>query len=278
MILKTENLARFYGDEQVLKDINMELSKGEILGIVGESGSGKSTLGRALSLFEKPDKGMVFYNGKDISLFNNNEKKEYRRNCQMILQDSLSSLDPTMTIGNSLLEVLKYNSNLNEDEATKKINELLKKVSLKEELLNKKPMELSGGERQRINVLRALLIEPSILICDEITSSLDVLTRVNLLKLLKQLKDEMNLTVIFISHDINLVKNISDRILVMNGGEIREELKREDGFTYSDPYTEKLFKSLPINHPSKRQNMARHLNEQLFNPDGKNTKHFYKGE
>ena len=252
MIIGAKNVNKFYKKEQVLKNVTMALDEGEILGIVGESGCGKSTLARHLCLYEKPTSGEIIYRNQNASGFSKEEKKSFRRDCQMILQDNLGSLDPTMTIGDSLREVLKYNSTLSKNQIEEKMEEFLEKVFLSTNVVEKRPAQLSGGERQRVNIARALLIGPKVLICDEITSSLDVITQYHIMELLLELREKLNLSIIFISHDIKSVENVSDRILVMHQGEICEELKKTDGFVYSHPYTEDLLNSLPISHPSKR--------------------------
>ena len=266
-MLKAENVWKVYHRERVLHDINLEVKSGEILGLVGESGCGKSTLARLLCCYEHPSSGKVKFNGRDTTHRTKRERSEFHRNCQLILQDNLSSLDPTMTVGDTLLETLKYNSRLNEVQSREKILSILEKLLLDPQALEKMPIQLSGGERQRINICRALLVEPKLLICDEITSSLDVITQYNLLKMLKQINSETGLPLVFISHDINAVKSISDRILVMHDGTIAEELNKSDGFLYSGRYTKRLFESLPITHPSQRLSLARHFDDKLFSDD-----------
>ena len=255
MILETKNLCRSYRKEPVLKDVTMGLKQGEILGIVGESGCGKSTLARHLCCYDRPTSGKVIFKGQDTSIFGKEGMKDFRRSCQLILQDNLSSLDPTMTVGDSLREVLRYNSSLRKEQMDTCVKEMVERVFLDSSCLEKRPSQLSGGERQRINIARALLIRPQILICDEITSSLDVIIQNSIMKLLIKLREEMGLSIIFISHDIKAVKNVSNRILVMHNGMVCEQLKREDDFQGNNLYTEELLNSLPIDHPSKRNSI-----------------------
>ena len=191
-------------------------------------------------------------------------EKKFRRSVQMILQDSLSSLDPKMSVGQTLHETLKYNGVSEVTQREEKIRKTLEIVLLPADLLAKRPSQLSGGERQRISICRALLVDPQLLICDEITSSLDVLTRYHLLGELKRLNKEKDLPMVFISHDLKSVKSISDRILVMYQGRIVEELKKEDGFRYEHLYTARLLESLPIDHPSKRESLVHNFEDEVL--------------
>lgn len=263
-MLELVNLEKSYGKEQILCDISGKLEKGEILGIVGESGCGKSTLARQICGLENPTSGKVLFNGKNTAEYKRVEAKSFRRACQLILQDNLSSLDPTMTIGKTLHEVLRYNTKLGFLERQQKIEKALDSLFLKKDVLERFPLQLSGGERQRVNICRALLIEPEVLICDEITSSLDVITQFHLLKLLKKINVDRKLSIIFISHDINAVKSISDRIWVMNSGAVTEELNKKDNFAYTGIYAKRLLESLPINHPLKRKILVNDFKGRIF--------------
>ena len=264
MMLQAVDVGKSYGREKVLSHVSLGIDQKEILGIVGQSGCGKSTLARILCCYELPDEGKVLLRGKDTAHRPRNERQLFHKSCQLILQDSLSSMDPTMTIGDTLHETLKYNGCPDRARRQEKIEKYLDMMMLTPELLTSFPAQLSGGERQRISICRALLVEPELLICDEITSSLDVITQFNLLSVLKDINRRTGLPLIFISHNINAVKSISDRILVMHGGTVTEELKKSEGFAGRDGYTKRLFESLPIDHPSKRQALARHFDEQLF--------------
>ena len=281
MLLSVKELSKSYKTQDVLKNINFEIKQNEILGLVGESGCGKSTLARLIARFEKPTSGAILYKDSNIHDFKKETLKKFRRECQLIFQDNLSSLDPSMKIMTTLKEPLSNNYKMDETEKEKRIRELMGKVHLKEEVLARVPICISGGERQRVNICRALMMSPKLMICDEITSSLDVITQARLLELLKLLNlslihiseptsldvitqarllellkllnREMDMTIFFISHDIDAVKSISNRVMVMKKGEIVEILSRERGFSYEHPYTRKLFESLPISHPSKRK-------------------------
>ena len=189
----------------------------------------------------------MLYKGKDISLFNDNELREFRKEVQIIFQDPYSSLNPRMTIGNAILEPMKVHGILNSDEERrKKVYNLLDRVSLGAEHFNRYPHEFSGGQRQRIGIARALAVNPKFIICDESVSALDVSVQAQVLNLLSELKNELGLTYIFISHDLSVVKYMSDRMVVMQNGKI-EELGDADQI-YSTPkteYTKKLISAIP---------------------------------
>ena len=189
----------------------------------------------------------MLYKGKDISLFNDNELREFRKEVQIIFQDPYSSLNPRMTIGNAILEPMKVHGILNSDEERrKKVYNLLDRVSLGAEHFNRYPHEFSGGQRQRIGIARALAVNPKFIICDESVSALDVSVQAQVLNLLSELKNELGLTYIFISHDLSVVKYMSDRMVVMQNGKI-EELGDADQI-YSAPkteYTKKLISAIP---------------------------------
>ena len=264
MMLRCEQLCKSYRREQVLRDVTLELRPGEILGLVGESGCGKSTLARLLCCYERPTSGQVLFRGRDAHQGGRRARRQFHRACQLILQDNLTSLDPTMTVGATLREAVRYNRDWDQARSDREIGAMLDRLLLERTVLQKRPIQLSGGQRQRVNIARALLVDPEVLICDEITSSLDVLTQYRLLELLRQLNRETGLPMLFISHDIQGVKRVSDRVLVMHRGQITEELHRADGFACSGTAARRLFAALPIDHPGKRQGLARHFAGPLF--------------
>ena len=264
MMLRCEQLCKSYRREQVLRDVTLELRPGEILGLVGESGCGKSTLARLLCCYERPTSGQVLFRGRDAHQGGRRARRQFHRACQLILQDNLTSLDPTMTVGATLREAVRYNRDWDQARSERELGAMLDRLLLERTVLQKRPIQLSGGQRQRVNIARALLVDPEVLICDEITSSLDVLTQYRLLELLRQLNRETGLPMLFISHDIQGVKRVSDRVLVMHRGQITEELHRADGFACSGTAARRLFAALPIDHPGKRQGLARHFAGPLF--------------
>ncbi|MCY7311794.1 MAG: ABC transporter ATP-binding protein [Chitinophagaceae bacterium] len=231
--------------------VSFEVYKGETLGLVGESGCGKTTLGRALLRLIEPTSGKIIYNGVDLTAKKRNELRSLRKEVQIVFQDPYSSLNPRITIGAAIAEPMKVHGILPTDKQRKdKVTELLEKVNLKAEHFNRYPHEFSGGQRQRIVIARALALNPSFIVCDESVSALDVSVQAQVLNLINDLKKEFGFTVIFISHDLSVVRYISDRILVMNMGKI-EESGNADAiyFTPQSDYTKKLIASIPKGLP-----------------------------
>ena len=251
-----------------VKKVSFDLLKGETLGIVGESGSGKSTLGNAILNvlnLTAPDvqiDGKIFLNINDHSVdilnLKKNEMKKYRKHIQMIFQDPYSSLNPRMLVKDIVKESLDINSTLTENEKIEKVHWLLDKVGLSAEQSNRYPHEFSGGQRQRIGIARALATEPEIVIADEPVSALDVSIQAQIINLMMDLQKEFDLSIIFIAHDLSVVKHISDRVGVMNLGELVEI--NETGQIFSDPqhdYTKELLRAIPEPDPFGREERKR---------------------
>ncbi|WMX12280.1 MULTISPECIES: ABC transporter ATP-binding protein [unclassified Aureispira] len=232
---------------KAVNDVSFKVYPGETLGLVGESGCGKTTLGRTILRLTEATEGQVLFEGKDILTMTPKELKKIRKDVQIIFQDPYSSLNPRMTIGNAIMEPMQVHGILENDEARKaKVIELLETVSLEGKHFNRYPHEFSGGQRQRICVARALALEPRFIICDESVSALDVSVQAQVLNLLLELRHKFNFTYIFISHDLSVVKFMSDRMIVMNKGKI-EEMNTADNI-YSNPekeYTQKLIAAIP---------------------------------
>jgi len=229
-----------------LVDVSLRLERGEILGVVGESGSGKSTLARCVSLLERPDSGRVVFDGIDLTSLGTRALRPHRRRVQIVFQDPYASLNPRLTIRSMLAEVLHVHRLVPRDGIGTRIDELLALVGLPAAAADRYPSDFSGGQRQRVCIARALAAEPDILIADEAVSALDVSIQAQVLNLLMRLRDELGLTMIFISHDLHVVRRIAPRIAVMFGGRIVELLP--PGVPLEDarhPYTRALLAAAP---------------------------------
>ena len=205
--------------QKVLNNINLKINKGEIVSLVGESGCGKTTLANCILKLIEPTNGEIFYENQNILKFDKKETFEYRKKIQMIFQNPYSSLNPKMKIEETLLEPLKIHKIKNEKQ---KIKEIISLVGISKDDLKKYPHEFSGGQRQRIAIARALILKPEFIVADEPVSALDVSICASIINMLLDLKEKLNLTILFISHDLNLVRYLSDKIAVMNKGEIVE--------------------------------------------------------
>ena len=211
------------GHVKAVDNVSFDVYPGETLGLVGESGCGKTTIGRTIIRLEEPTSGEMLYKGKDIAKMNAKELRAFRKEVQIIFQDPYSSLNPRMTIGNAIMEPMQVHGILaNDDERKKRVEELLSRVNLDPSHFYRYPHEFSGGQRQRIGIARALAVNPKFIICDESVSALDVSVQAQVLNLLNELKQEFGLTYIFISHDLSVVKYMSDRMVVMQEGKIEE--------------------------------------------------------
>ena len=227
--------------------MSFKLYEGETLGLVGESGCGKTTLGRSILHLEKITSGKIFYKGKDVTHLSTLELRNLRKEIQIIFQDPFSSLNPRISVGNSILEPMTVHKILSSyNERKLYVLDLLKKVGLEEDHFNRYPHEFSGGQRQRIGIARAIALKPKLIICDESVSALDVSVQAQVLNLLNELKKVFNFSYIFISHDLAVVKYMSDQLIVMNQGKI-EEINDADEI-YRAPksrYTKNLIAAIP---------------------------------
>jgi len=232
---------------KAVDDVSFDVYPGETLGLVGESGCGKTTLGRTILRLVPAHEGEVIFEGKNLLTLSNNEMMDVRKHMQIIFQDPYSSLNPRITIGDAIMEPMTVHGiHSNQKMRKEKVIELLGKVNMKPEFFNRYPHEFSGGQRQRICIARALALNPKFIICDESVSALDVSVQAQVLNLLIQLREEFKFTYIFISHDLSVVKFMSDRMIVMNKGKI-EEMGPSDEI-YNNPkneYTQRLIAAIP---------------------------------
>ena len=232
---------------KAVDDVSFEIMKGETFGVVGESGCGKSTLGRTLIRLQQPTEGHIYLNGTDIAGLKGAQLKEMRKEAQIIFQDPSACLNPRRTIKQILMEPFEIHNLKGKIDVDAKIMELLQLVGLDSYHLSRYPHELSGGQKQRIGIARALALEPQIIICDEAVSALDVSVQAQVLNLLMDLQKEMGMAYIFISHDLSVIKHISDRIMVMYLGHVVELADKDDLYKRTmHPYTTALLSAIPV--------------------------------
>ena len=230
--------------------VNLDIFKGETLGLVGESGCGKSTLGKAILRLTEPTGGQVFYHGKDLAHASKNEMREQRKNLQMIFQDPYASLNPRMTVGNIIGEPVRTFGLAKGKNVSEMVQDLMETVGLSRRFVKRYPHEFSGGQRQRIGIARALAVDPEFIVADEPISALDVSIQAQIMNLMEQLQKEKNLTYLFISHDLRAVRHLSDRVAVMYLGKIVELADGRE--VYADPlmpYTKALISAVPVPDP-----------------------------
>lgn len=251
-----------------VNNVSLDIQKGEILAIAGESGCGKSTLAKAIMKLVQSDSGEILLNGENVlNLKHNKDLKKFYQKVQMIFQNPYSSLNPKMKIGEILKEPLIINTDLKKEEITKIVEEKIKKVGLDKSALNLYPHEFSGGQRQRIAIARSLILNPEFIIADEPVSALDVSIQAQIINLLKQLKEDFNLTFLFISHDLSVIKYLSDRIAIMYLGEVVEIGRTEEIFKNpKHPYTKALLSSVPELNPQDGKERI-HLQGELPSPE-----------
>ena len=236
---------------KAVDDVSLDIYEGETLGLVGESGCGKSTLGRVLVRLINPTSGDIIFDNKNLNSYSNKELRSQRQYFQIIFQDPNSSLDPRSTIGKSIEEALIIHGMKDRLERQKKVSEMLNLVGIPANAVERFPHEFSGGQRQRIGIARALILKPKLVVCDEPVSALDVSVQAQVLNLLNDLKDELSLTLLFISHNLSVVENVSDRIAIMYLGQIIELLDSSKfASNCKHPYSKALLSAIPIPNPN----------------------------
>ncbi|MGI6186785.1 ABC transporter ATP-binding protein [Brevibacillus sp. MCWH] len=242
------------GYVKAVDGIDLQVFPGETLGIVGESGCGKSTTGRTILRLLEPTAGEVWFDGKDLARLSREEMRRMRKDLQMVFQDPYASLNPRMTIKQILMESLAVHNIGTREERLATIEEMIEIVGLRKEHLNRHPHDFSGGQRQRIGIARALVVKPKLIIADEPVSALDVSIQSQILNLLKDLKKEFNLTLMFISHDLSVVKHLCDRVAVMYLGRVVEIADKRTLFDNpSHPYTRALLSAVPVAKPRQKR-------------------------
>lgn len=260
-ILEVENLNKYFPIKKNLfgkpltllravNNVSFKVKRGTTIGIVGESGCGKTTLGRTVLRLYDTDGGKIIFNGDDITKLNRNKMRKYRTQIQLIFQDPYSSLPPRMTVGGIIGEAVKVHKIVPKKEHSEYVRSIMDKCGLRPQFYDRYPHEFSGGQRQRICIARALAVKPQLIVCDEPVSALDVSIQAQIINLLKELQETMGLTYLFISHDLSVVKYITDQIMVMYLGNVMEHAGTDVIFDNPlHPYTQALFSAVPVPDP-----------------------------
>ena len=256
-ILRVEHLKKYFttpkGTLHAVDDVNFSIRTGKTLGVVGESGCGKSTMGRAILRLHEPTSGKVYFEGKDILGYNKKQLKDLRKDMQIIFQDPFASLNPRMTVSEAIIEPLLVQGIYKASERaaiTRRVEKIMNLVGLAKRLVNTYPHELDGGRRQRIGIARALAVNPKFIVCDEPVSALDVSIQAQILNLMQDLQEELNLTYMFITHDLSVVRHFSNDIVVMYLGQMVESAPAKALFKNPmHPYTKALLSAIPVPDP-----------------------------
>lgn len=262
VLLSLENVSKNFnvngGILKAVNNVSFDVKKGETVGLVGESGCGKSTLGRTVMGIYHPSSGKIVYDGKELQIKSSKDQLAYAKKAQMIFQDPYASLNPRMTVGDIIAEGMEIHGMYNSKKRKERVKELLELVGLNKEFSNRFPHEFSGGQRQRIGIARALAIEPEFLVCDEPISALDVSIQSQVINLLIDLQKKLGLTYLFIAHDLDIVRYISDRIVVMYLGHVVEIGAANEVYNNAlHPYSQALLSAVPIPDPDLEKQKKR---------------------
>ncbi len=272
VLIETKGLKKYFktpgGFLHAVDDVNLSIGRGTTLGVVGESGCGKSTLGRVILRLLEPTRGSIFFEGKNVADFRGKELKKFRREAQIIFQDPYASLNPRMSVFDLIAEPMIVNRLYqNKEELRERVMELMDTVGLAARLANSYPHELDGGRRQRIGVAHALAVNPKFIVCDEPVSALDVSIQAQILNLLMDLQEQRGLTYMFITHDLSVVRHISDEIAVMYLGQCVEKAEAEELFRNPrHPYTKALLEAIPVPSLKNRGKTREVLHGEVTNP------------
>ena len=267
ILVRADHISKFFkvaGGRMLhaVENVSLDIHRGETLGLVGESGCGKSTLGRTMMGIYRPTKGKLYYAGKEVDLSNRKDRIAFSKKAQIVFQDPYASLDPRMTVGSIIQEGMEIHGLYDEQKRRERVAELLDIVGLNREHANRFPHEFSGGQRQRIGIARALAIEPEFIVCDEPISALDVSIQAQVINLLHDLQQKMGLTYLFIAHDLNIVRYISDRIAVMYLGSMVELATSEELYANTlHPYSRALLSAVPVPDPDVETTKTRQIIE-----------------
>ncbi|WP_290813269.1 ABC transporter ATP-binding protein [Halovivax sp.] len=269
-VIEVENMSKYFSagsgfiasvlgspDVQAVDEVSLDIRSGETLALVGESGCGKSTLARAILQLDRPTSGSVRFNGQDLTEMRGREIRPLRQDMQMVFQDPHSSLNPRMKVGQIIEEPMQAHDLYDEDERTRRAKELLDKVGLEAAHYHRYPHEFSGGQRQRVNLARAFSTDPEVVMCDEPTSALDVSVQAQVLNVMTDLQEDFDVTYLFISHDLSVVRYIADRVAVMYLGHVVELAEKEELFENPQhPYTKALLDAIPVPDPRETSGRA----------------------
>lgn len=272
ILVQTKNLKKYFstnaGIVHAVDDVTVTIKEGETLGVVGESGCGKSTLGRTIIRLYEPTEGDVLYEGQSIVGMKKSDYSDIQRNMQMIFQDPYSSLNPRMTVSQIIAEPIKVRDrNMKKGMRQEKIEQIMELCGISPRLYNTYPHEMDGGRRQRVGLARALALDPKFIVCDEPVSALDVSIQAQILNLLMDLRDSRKLSYMFITHDLNVVRHISNNIMVMYMGQVVEYAKKEDLFANQvHPYTQALLSAIPSTILENRGKERKLLSGEVANP------------